>query len=181
MKLIYLVRHCEASGQSFESRLTEKGKVQAKELRRFFEAVPLERIICSPYKRTEESCKEISESKNIHIEHDTRLKERVLSKVEIPDWKEKLYQSFLEPNMKLTGGESSFEAAQRGIAVIKDVLEHEVATTLIVTHGNLMALILNYFDNSYGFETWRSLTNPDVYCLVYDKNQMNIERIWEQK
>ena len=166
MKLIYLVRHCEASGQSFESRLTEKGKVQAKELLRFFESIPLERIICSPYKRTEESCKEIAQSKNIHIEHDSRLKERVLSKVEIPDWKEKLYQSFLEPDMKLTGGESSFEAAQRGIAVIKDVLEREETTTLIVTHGNLMALILNDFDSSYGFETWRSLTTVSYTHLT---------------
>ena len=84
MKVVYLVRHCEATGQGSDCVLTEKGQRQAKELAEFFRTIKLERILCSPYKRTTESCKEIAEGKNIRIEYDHRLKERVLSDHELP-------------------------------------------------------------------------------------------------
>ena len=178
MEYIYLVRHCEATGQDSTCTLTENGKMQAIELAEFFRTVPLNRIVCSPYKRAIESCKEIADAKNIHIEYEPRLRERVLCENELPDWKERLFHSFKDPDVKLAGGESSKEAAQRGVAVIKEVLDSEDTNTLIVTHGNLLTLILNDFDDSYGYETWSKLTNPDVYCLIKDQDHINIERVW---
>ena len=179
MKYIYLVRHCEATGQDSDCILTEKGKGQAKELAEFFKKIPLERIVCSPYKRAAESCKEISEAKNIHIEYDHRLKERVLCEQELPDWKEKLYQSFLNHDVKLPGGESSKEASQRGVAVIKEIFDSVNTNTIIVTHGNLLTLILNNFDELYGYDTWSKLTNPDVYRLTYNEVYIDIQRVWK--
>ena len=40
-KTIYLLRHCEATGQNPEAELTEKGKEQAEKLIHFFEKHPL--------------------------------------------------------------------------------------------------------------------------------------------
>lgn len=36
LKKIYLIRHCEAEGQSFEAQLTDRGFKQAVELADFF-------------------------------------------------------------------------------------------------------------------------------------------------
>ncbi len=179
MKYIYLVRHCEATGQGSDCELTERGKVQARELADFFNSASIERILSSPYKRAVESCKVLAEEKNIHIECDDRLKERILCEQDIPDWREKLSQSFLEGDMKLAGGESSNEASKRGYTVIKEVLASKYTNTVIVTHGNLLTLILNHLDDSYGYESWKGLTNPDVYCLRVDGGQIDIKRVWK--
>ena len=179
VKCIYLVRHCAATGQGSECALTERGIIQARELTEFFQQIPLNRIITSPYKRAIDSCKGIAKEKSIHIESDCRLIERILCKQAIPDWREKLYQSFCNRDVKLAGGESSNEAATRGCAVIEEVLTDEFNHTLIVTHGNLLTLLLNHFDQSYGYETWMQLTNPDVYRLTFNNNELDIQRIWK--
>ena len=179
VKCIYLVRHCEATGQGSECTLTNQGIIQARELTDFFRMIPIDRIISSPYKRAIESCKGIAKEKSIHIESDCRLIERILCKQEIPEWREKLYQSFCDRDVKLVGGESSNEAALRGCAVIEEVLRGEFNDTLIVTHGNLFTLLLNHFDKSYGYETWMQLTNPDVYHLTFNNNELYIRRIWK--
>ena len=36
----------------------------------------------------------------------------------------------------------------------------------IVTHGNLLALLLRHFDGRVGFAAWEALTNPDVYRVT---------------
>jgi broad specificity phosphatase PhoE len=33
----------------------------------------------------------------------------------------------------------------------------------VVTHGNLLTLLLRHFDGRSGFETWPALKNPDVF------------------
>jgi 2,3-bisphosphoglycerate-dependent phosphoglycerate mutase len=70
------------------------------------------------------------------------------------------------PSFAHPGGESSFMALKRGIAVVHRVLEkHPGQQIVLSTHGNLMALILQSFDPSVYFIFWKSLTMPDVYKL----------------
>ena len=50
---------------------------------------------------------------------------------------------------------------------------------LVVTHGNLLALVLHSLDPEFGFEGWKSLTNPDVFVLCdAGSGRMTFERIW---
>ena len=52
----------------------------------------------------------------------------------------------------------------------------------MITHGNLMTLILKYFDEQFGFEDWEGLTYPDVYELtVSNGGKKRLTRIWEQE
>lgn len=76
VKWIYLVRHCESTGQPAESPLSEKGFLQAKDLSEFFFDIKIDRIISSPYQRAIQSIERISKDKNIKIEVEERLKER---------------------------------------------------------------------------------------------------------
>lgn len=66
---------------------------------------------------------------------------------------------------------------QRAAAVVEDALNHSAETTLLVTHGNLMTLLLKQFDASIGFADWSALTNPDVYRVVLTQ-PVEIQRIW---
>lgn len=184
MKRIYLVRHCRAAGQEPEAALTAEGERQAELLADFFAETAVDRIVSSPYVRAVASIRPFAQRAGITIETDSRLRERVLSTEELPDWMKKLEKSFADLDAKLPGGESSREAMERGMAVIRECLERPEAAVIVVTHGNLMALILKAFDDRYGYEEWRSLANPDVYVLRVtdgkdDAGETIIRRLWK--
>ncbi|WP_306461650.1 histidine phosphatase family protein [Robertmurraya kyonggiensis] len=179
MKNIYLIRHCEAEGQPFETKLTENGIKQAIELENFFVDKQVERIISSPYKRAVQSIQPLAERLNLEIELDNRLTERVLSPKNFPDWYEKLQDTFEDLDLKFEGGESSHEAMNRIVEVIEEVVRGTPDNVVIVTHGNLMSLLLKHLHQDFGFDDWKKLSNPDVYLLKYRNYQTTFERIWK--
>jgi 2,3-bisphosphoglycerate-dependent phosphoglycerate mutase len=65
---------------------------------------------------------------------------------------------------------------QRAVAVVADIQAHSAQTTLVVTHGNLMALLLKHFDDAIGFAEWSALSNPDVYRIGLT-HPISIQRI----
>jgi 2,3-bisphosphoglycerate-dependent phosphoglycerate mutase len=178
VKRIYVVRHCEAEGQPSLAPLTEKGFQQADELARFLVDAKVERVICSPFLRAVQSIEPAAKQKGLQVEKDARLTERILSTKVLEDWLLKLEATFEDLDLKFDDGESSREAMGRILEAVKEVLEGEVENTLIVTHGNLMSLLLHYYQPSFGFEEWKNLSNPDVYLLIFDKSEVAIERIW---
>lgn len=66
----------------------------------------------------------------------------------------------------------------RAVNVIKEILNSEKKNTVIVSHGNLISLLLKHFDNRIGFEEWEALSNPDVYQLSFYNNTSSLKRIW---
>lgn len=165
MKTLYVVRHCKAKGQEADAPLTREGVAQSKSLADSLSTATIERIISSPYKRATQSIAPLAQRLNLAIELDMRLVERVLCSSPRPDWQELLYASFLDLDLSVEGGESSREAMQRAVAVVTDIQRHSAQNTLLVTHGNLMALLLKHFDDAIGFAEWRALSNPDVYRI----------------
>lgn len=174
MKTIYLVRHCSATGQEPEAELSDLGHQQADELVSFFKDKMIHHIISSPFIRAQHSIQPTAHSKNIPITIDERLAERTLSTVNLSNWLELLEETFTDLDLKLDGGESSREATERAIEVVTE----SPSNCVLVTHGNLMSLILKHFDDSIGFQDWKSLSNPDVYTLTIGNNESTIERLW---
>jgi 2,3-bisphosphoglycerate-dependent phosphoglycerate mutase len=86
-QILYLVRHCQASGQEPDAPLTEIGQQQAILRRRhsvnaladWLCEVSIGRIISSPFIRAYRSIVPLSEYLGLTIEIDDRLVERVLS------------------------------------------------------------------------------------------------------
>lgn len=122
----------------------------------------------------------ISEKTNLKIEIDERLSERVLSTMDFPDWFERLKATFNDMDLKYEGGESSQEAMNRIVAVVDDVFNSAEESILIVTHGNLMSLLLKYYQNEFDFNCWKNLSNPDVFLMNCTNNEIDIERIWRE-
>ena len=175
MKTVYLVRHCSATGQLPEAELSQAGRQQAKKLASFFKDQNIQHIISSPYIRAVDSIQPTAQCKNIPITIDERLTERALSSSNLPNWLELLEETFTDLDLKLDGGESSREATDRAIKVVNESPNNCV----LVTHGNLMSLILKHFDDSIGFQDWKSLSNPDVYMLTTVNNESAIEHLWK--
>ena len=175
MKTLYIVRHCSATGQSPEAELTETGHQQAQELASFFKNLEISHIISSPFTRALQSVMPTVQEKELSLLVDNRLSERILSTSDLTNWLEFLEETFEDFDLTLTGGESSKEATARAIKVLNDA----PSNSILVTHGNLMSLILKNFDDSIGFNEWKSLSNPDVYIVKVDQQDSTIARVWQ--
>lgn len=180
MKKLIVIRHCSATGQERDAELTIAGKNQANTLATFLleNQLQIDYIISSPFVRAIDSIRPYALQANLSIQEDERLAERTLSDVPMDDWLQKLESTFTNIDIAFSGGESSKQATDRAISLIQDVLQLNHTTTLLVTHGNLLTLILKHFDHTIGFNEWRALTNPDVYEIVIDE-QCTIKRLWE--
>ena len=179
VKQFYLIRHCKAAGQEELANLTAEGREQADALVHFLDNLPITYVISSPWVRAVDTIRPYCLSRQLTLHTDERLRERVLSSENYPDWQEKLKQSYEDTDLKFIGGESSGESMSRAIAVIQDLLVREETHIAVVTHGALMSLIIRYFNHEFGMEGWKSLSNPDVYKLdYYGKDRCEIKRIW---
>jgi 2,3-bisphosphoglycerate-dependent phosphoglycerate mutase len=178
-KTVYLVRHCQAAGQEPDAPLTPDGEAQAVALADFLAPLPIDRILSSPFRRAQDSIAPFATRRGLPVEPDDRLVERVLSAVPLPDWQEHLRASFADLDRCLPGGESSRTALARAVAVLDDLRRHPATATVVVTHGNLLALLLRHCDRRVGFATWSALTNPDVYVAALTEPIKPARRIWK--
>jgi 2,3-bisphosphoglycerate-dependent phosphoglycerate mutase len=177
VKTIYIVRHAKAFDQTFHSSLTAAGEEQARCLSSFLGKYPIEAIYSSPFKRTLKTIQPFSECTGISVQEDERLGERILSGKDLPDWKDRLRESFEDFSLALPGGESNEQAMIRASSFIEDVLERKEDHIVVVSHGNLTTLLLRCFDEKYGYDELFALSNPDVYLVKAGEGL--VKRIWE--
>lgn len=175
---IYIVRHCKAEGQSPSANLTDDGYLQAERLAEFLHDKNIESIISSPYLRALKSISPLEEKLQIKVMTDDRLSERILCGENNPNWLEMLRNTFADLELCYEGGESSIAAKNRVLSVINDVRNCGLNNVVIITHGNLMSLLLKYYENKFGFEEWQLLSNPDVYHLYFKGISPIIKRVW---
>ncbi|WP_144510049.1 histidine phosphatase family protein [Bacillus sp. FJAT-22090] len=177
MKKIYIIRHCKAEGQEKSANLTVEGYEQALKLRDYFENITIDKIISSHFERAVQTIKPLSEFKKIPILKDSRLSERILSSEDYPDWLDKLKMTFQDKDLTFVGGESSNEALIRIKNVLEEVLTSPDENIILVTHGAIMSLLLNSFDERFGFEQWASLSNPDIYMADIHEEALKFKRL----
>src|SRR5690348_8352577 len=105
--ILYLIRHCQTTGQEPDAVLTVEGGQQAEKLCEFLSEAPIARIVSSPFVRAVQSITPLAHRLGVPIEMDPRLQERVLSDHPLANWREQLRQSFEHLDLRLPGGESS--------------------------------------------------------------------------
>jgi 2,3-bisphosphoglycerate-dependent phosphoglycerate mutase len=164
-QVLYLVRHCQATGQEPDAPLTELGKQQAISLAGWLSDVSIGRIISSPFVRAYQSIVPLSEHLGLTIEVDDRLVERVLSPVPLDNWRQRLAETFIDLDLRFGEGESSRTAMMRGVSVVNQAMQQTRDPVVLVTHGNLLTLILKHFNDRVGYPEWENLQNPDIYCV----------------
>jgi 2,3-bisphosphoglycerate-dependent phosphoglycerate mutase len=134
----------------------------------------VELLISSPYTRAQQSIAPLAQRLGRRVDSDARLAERVLSAEPLAHWREAIRQTFVDLDLAWPGGESSRTAMTRGRAAIDALLARPERVLVVVTHGNLMTLILRSFKTQFGYQTWEQLSNPDVYCLAVQGERVEI-------
>lgn len=163
--MIYLLRHCKALGQVIDANLTSEGAEMAQKIIRNLEDLKIEKIYSSPMKRAIKTVEPFAIKNNIEINIDSRLSERVLTSENTVDYLIYLKKTFDDDKLKFEGGESSKEALARVLEFLSEIRTEE--NVLIVSHGNLIALLLNHF-SEFGYDDWKKLKNPDLWKIGND-------------
>lgn len=183
--LVYFVRHAESiyvEGMERMRGLSEKGTRDSQKISSILKTREIDIVISSPYERAIQTIKPLADALNKEVILYEGLRERTLGEIgEVPfkKAKQKLYTDF---RYKYHLGESSKEAQERAINELIMILKkYEGKTVVLGTHGDIMTLMLNYFDDQYGIEFWESTSMPDIYELQFNKNKLEqVRRIWDE-
>lgn len=185
---IYMVRHAESHfeyGQERTRGLSAEGFAEAKRVAEIFADIDVHYMASSPYTRAKQTIQYIAEHKSLHIVEYEELVERPIKGLDYKASWDVLYEairrSFVDKDFALEGGESTRKAQRRAIPLIEGLLkEHQGKTIVIGTHGNIMTIIMNHYDDKYGFDFWNTTSKPDIYRMVFTGNQLEqVERIWK--
>ena len=168
MTTLFLVRHAHADWTPDESRpLSAQGQRDAEAVAEVLSALPITAIYTSSARRAYDTVAPLAHRLALPITVCDDLRERSLSDAPVDDFVGAVWATWDEQERALPGGESNRSAQRRGLAMVRLIEErHPAAHVAVATHGNLLALILQHFDTSIGFDFWRSLSMPDIYQLT---------------
>lgn len=180
---VYLVRHAHSTYTPDEQGrpLSCRGIADATTVIELLKYEGIDKVYSSPYKRAIQTVEGIA----THVDQEIRVidsfKERTLADEPVNDFKYAISKVWADYDFSWSGGESNRVAQKRGIDALLQILSvHSGSNIVIGTHGNPMVLLMNYFDNRYGFNFWRQLEMPDIYKLSFNgENLLNVKRIWE--
>jgi 2,3-bisphosphoglycerate-dependent phosphoglycerate mutase len=181
MDTFYLVRHAHAHWTPDEDRpLSARGQEDAVRVADILQMAPIEAIFTSPYRRARQTIAPLAVRLNLPLQEVHDLRERRLSAGFVDVFAEAVEATWRDKGVSHPGGESNAAAQRRGAAVVNRLREQQVAEHVVLsTHGNLLALILQYFDPSVDFAFWQSLTMPDIYSLSWSPTgPAVIRRLW---
>ncbi|MCM3132228.1 histidine phosphatase family protein [Paenibacillus polysaccharolyticus] len=184
---LYFVRHVESrfiEGQERERGLTEQGDLDAEKVAQLLHKEDVEVFYSSPYLRAVHTIQRLADlcKKPVLIHEDLRERALSVSHVKRDDFLEAKRQLYHDASFAFPGGESGIEARARAINMIEQMLdEHRGKKIVIGTHGDIMTLIFQHYNPSYGFDFWKGTTMPDIYRMDLDQadKMLQITRMWE--
>ncbi|KRE47445.1 histidine phosphatase family protein [Paenibacillus sp. Soil724D2] len=178
----FSIEHERAGGSS----LSEQGKLDAMRVAEILSNEDIDVIVSSSYFRAIETVSPLAELLKKEIIPYIELTERPIASLNYAVSEEELLiaieQSFVDIDFCMPEGETTRQAQERAIPLIKKLLSNfEGKKIAIGTHGNIMTIILNYFDSNYGFEFWKKTTKPDIYRLEFEEKELKlVKRLWNQ-
>ncbi|CEG28777.1 histidine phosphatase family protein [Bacillus sp. B-jedd] len=182
---IYFVRHAHSTYTPDElgRPLSAVGFTDADHICKTLANENIDVIISSPYKRANQTVEGLAKLNGKEIFIEEGFKERTLSAKPVEDFSAAIAKVWEDPAFSWEGGESNLTAQKRGITALSKVLEmYEGNNIAIGTHGNIMVLIINFFDNKYDFNFWKRLDMPDVYKCTFAKNELiEVQRVWKRQ
>lgn len=172
MITIFLIRHGQKISEMGDPGLTAIGVEQAIQTGKYLSQFPISKVISSPFQRTVETAKNISDELQLDFSQDDRLVERM-------NWDDPSVtrKQFLQEWVKSTNdreylpkyGDSSRATGERVNSLIEELLlEGKDQYIVLVTHGGA---ILDYLRSTFGDE--RIAVLKTQYQLGVDFQMMN--------
>ncbi|MGE1008072.1 histidine phosphatase family protein [Bacillus cereus] len=181
MTTIYFVRHAHSTytKEERERPLSEKGHLDAENVTHLLKDKHIDVVISSPYKRAIQTVQGIANTYHVSIEIEEDLRERLLSSEPVADFNDAIENVWEDWSFAYEGGESNDVAQRRAVICMQSILKKYKGKNIVIgTHGNIMVLLMNYFDSKYDFRFWKTLRMPDIFKLnFHNEDLVSAERI----
>ena len=184
MARVLLIRHCQSTGQSFESPLSDLGRTQAIALAAWLPDRGIDRIVSSPFERAIDTVAPFAAAAGIEIEIDDRLGERRLTNIRYPTLPESfdaIRAAMEDRALRYQTGESGLEVTARAWPALADALAGSNAVTALASHGQLSSHLLREIDGTSGYDLWTAMTTPDVFEIWRDEDGLHFNRLWVER
>ncbi|MFC4559274.1 histidine phosphatase family protein [Virgibacillus kekensis] len=187
--VIYMVRHAKSPfvlGEESTRPLSSEGLTAANKVMDILIKRDIDYIVSSPYKRAVQTVEGLAKAKGLPVHQYEELRERAIKGLEFELSEDEIDKaiewSFKDKNFCLENGETTKQAQNRSIPLIMKLLRvHKGENIVIGTHGNIMTIIMNFFNDNFGFDFWKSTSKPDIYKLIFNGEELDsVERIWEE-
>ena len=161
MTKVYFVRHAEPNYNNRDDmsrELTAKGMADRKLVTQFLSDENIDIVLSSPYKRAVDTVAHFAVSKGLNVEIIDDFRERKVDSVWIEDFAAFSKAQWADFDYKLSDGESLNDVQSRNIYALKKVLEkYKDINIAIGSHGTALSTIINYYDNSFGYEDFERI------------------------
>jgi len=183
MNNFIICRHCKSSmeGLDHERKLDDDGISQSNSLsKKISQKIDSSTIIySSPFVRAMQSLEPLVNSQpSIKISSDDALKEINIGKSEDLTKHEIIKKMWDDGKFKVENGESQEECYLKLKPFLEKVFsefKNDNKNIILVTHGNLIGIILKYFFNlEFNFDSWKQISMPDMYILDFDDDKKAI-------
>lgn len=181
MTTIYFVRHAHSTytKEERERPLSEKGQLDAENVTHLLKDRHIDVVISSPYKRAIQTVQGIANTYDVSIQIEEDLRERLLSSESVTDFNDAVQKVWEDWDFAHEGGESNDVAKRRAVICMQNILKKYKDKNIVIgTHGNIMVLLMNYFDSKYDFRFWKTIRMPDIFKLnFHNEDLVSAERI----
>lgn len=176
MTIVYFIRHAQSDSSIHDSilrPLTEKGLRDRSLVTNFLLNKNIDFAFSSPCKRAIDTIAEFADRNGIEIKiiDDFREHETISDNYCDADYFSFIQQYWKNKNYKVAGDESIEELQKRNICALKKILkEYKNRNIIIATHGMALSSILNYYDETYGYQSFLSMVKikPWIVKMAFD-------------
>ncbi|PCL89994.1 histidine phosphatase family protein [Paenibacillus sp. JNUCC32] len=185
MTIIYFVRHAESpfiEGKERSRELSAQGSHAAERVKEMLLDEGIDAILSSPYQRAKDTVQPLADALGLPIAEQEDLRERMAGDLQghsFLDAKKKLFQ---DSAFSFPGGESGKAAQSRAIRAFEIILNaYGGKRVAIGTHGDIMTLMLQHYDERFDYHFWLGTTLPDIYRAEFEEGRLvNLARLWSE-
>lgn len=171
---VYLLRHAQSTASADiavpDWPLSQLGSEQSLGIVDALNALDLDHVYSSPYKRAIDTIKPYCTGKKLNTTIEDDLRERNLTDSFVTQgWDQMMVNNWDDLNFATTNGESGYSCQHRiATCILQIVTRHRGKTLLISSHGYAISLFLNMMDHSFVYQQWKAMKNPDLFKIDYD-------------
>ena len=181
MTIVYFVRHAEPNYENHDDMLRElspRGMEDRKLVTAFLSDKEIDVVLSSPFKRAVDTIADFAEKNHLTIETIDDFRERRVDSCWIEDFSAFTQRQWCDFKYKLSDGECLKEVQNRNISALNTVLDKYQGKNIVIgSHGTALSTIINYYDNSFGYEDFEKIrfVMPWIVKFVFDAHKKCIE------
>ena len=176
MTTVYFIRHAQSDNtvcDSLARPLTPKGRKDCALVTDFLSDKHIQAVLSSPYQRAIDTVAGCAKKNGLTVEVIPAFREHetILDTYSDDDYFGAIRRYWADMHFKIGNDESLADVQSRNIAALEQVLTRYCDKNVAIgTHGIALSTIINYYDNTYGYEDFLAMVKIKPWVVKMEFN-----------